>query len=73
MLERSSNKEYLNAHHALDELRAVPADGLDGLEDVHLPVLNDLLDASVGCAVHAASTSPIPVQYRYTRFSIVKP
>jgi len=30
------------------------ADGLDGLEDVHLTVLDDLLDAGVGRAVHAA-------------------
>jgi len=38
----------------LDKLWPVPPDGLDGLEDVDLPVLDDLLDARVRGAVHAA-------------------
>ena len=41
-------------YQVLDELWSVSADSFDGLEDVHLPVLDDLLDAGVGRAVHTA-------------------
>ena len=40
-------------YQVLDELWSVSADSFYGLEDVHLPVLDDLLDAGVGSAVHA--------------------
>ena len=36
-------------------------DGLDCLEDVYLPVLDHLLDAGVGGAVHAHAGLPVPV------------
>jgi hypothetical protein len=39
----------------LDKLRAVSSDRLDGLEDVDLAVLDDLLDAGVRGAVDAGA------------------
>ena len=47
----------LSVYQVLDKLWPVPPDGLDGLEDVDLPVLDDLLDARVRGAVHAAPTT----------------
>lgn len=46
-------------HHVLYELRSVTSDRLDGLENVHLAVLDHLFDTGVGRAVHAASASAI--------------
>ena len=37
----------------------MPPDRLDGLEDVYLPVLDDLLDAGVGRAVDAAPSDAV--------------
>ncbi len=40
-------------HNVFYELRPVPPDGLHRLEDVHLTVLDHLLDAGVRSAVNA--------------------
>ena len=49
------------------------ADGLDGLEDVDLAVLDHLLDARVRRAVDARATLAIPAeQRRYTVTQLVK-
>lgn len=42
--------------HAAHELGPVPAHRPHGLQDVHLAVLDDLLDARIGRAVHATPT-----------------
>ena len=47
-------------YNALDELRPVPSDRLDGLEDVDLAVLDHLLDARVRRAVHARARLAVP-------------
>jgi hypothetical protein len=55
--------EYRFSHQVLDELWSMTSNSLDSLEYVHLPVLDDLLDARVGRAVHAA-----PVHHPVTFF-----
>ena len=47
-------KTYNMHYQVFNQLRPVPPDGLDGLEDVDLAVLDDLLDAGVGSTVHSA-------------------
>lgn len=57
--------QYINisvcrsTHQVLYELRSVPPDRFDRLEDVDLSVLDDLLDTRVRGAVHTA-----PGQYK---------
>jgi hypothetical protein len=55
--------EYRFSHQVLYELWSMTSNSLDSLEDVHLPVLDDLLDARVGRAIHAA-----PVHHPVTFF-----
>lgn len=45
--------------HAAHELGPVPADRPHRLQHVHLPVLDHLLDAGVGRAVHPATAVPV--------------
>lgn len=40
-------------------------DSLDGLEDVHFAVLDDLLDAGVGGAVHPGAAASVPARTRH--------
>ena len=47
------------------------ADGLHCLEDVHLPVLDDLLDAGVSGAVHPGP--PDPVLADHNHWAVVRP
>jgi hypothetical protein len=49
-----SNSKYRFSHQILYELWSMPTNSLDSLEDVHLSVLDDLFDARVCRAVHAA-------------------
>jgi hypothetical protein len=49
-----SNSKYRFSHQVLYELWSMTSNSLDSLEYVHLPVLDDLLDARVCRAVHAA-------------------
>lgn len=48
-----------SSYHVLYELWPVPPDGLDGLENVYFAMLDHLLDARVGSAVHAAPASTV--------------
>lgn len=43
----------------------MPPDSLDGLEDVHFAVLDDLLDAGVGGAVHPGAAASVPAPTRH--------
>lgn len=40
-------------YNVLNQLRPMPPNCFDCLEDINLSMLNDLLDAGVGSAVHA--------------------
>lgn len=46
-------------YHVFDKLRSVSAHGLDSLEDIDFPVLNDLLYARVSGTIDPATTSPV--------------
>ena len=52
----STHVAYKNAtHDILDELWSVSSDCFDSLEHINLSVLDDLLDASIGCTVNAGA------------------
>lgn len=47
------------AYHVLDQLGPLSPNGFDCLENVHLAVLDDLLDASVGGTIHSSTATTI--------------
>ena len=61
-MSRRDEDELIQTYNVFDQLRPVSADGLDGLEDIDLPVLDDLLDAGVGGAVNAGARLPVPAE-----------
>ena len=61
----------ISTHQVLHQLRSVSADRLDCLEDVHLAVLDDLLDAGVSSAVHPGPSNPVLTDHHHR--AVVRP
>ena len=55
----------ISTHQVLHQLRSVSADRLDCLEDVHLPVLDDLLDAGVSSAVDSGPPDAVLADHHH--------